>query len=207
MMVLMAWELKKLYNVLPPSQNSPPMYRTIRPEVWHPSIWEKQAGAIQRRSHFMFPAPDLMSQMVSLYFQEVNIYLPVLHRPTFEHSVETHLHLRDDSFARIVLVVCAIGSRWSKDERVFPEEKTRTNQSRGWVWFNNAHEQRLAYATMASLYDLQFSAVRACYSFLHPRNSFMRAVERHLPIISSTPIRGLESRRFWDSYGGRHWCT
>ncbi|KAJ7849906.1 fungal-specific transcription factor domain-containing protein, partial [Mycena leptocephala] len=46
-----------------------------------------------------------------------NIYLPLLHRPTFERGLAEGLHLRDDGFAATVLVVCAIGSRWSMDPR------------------------------------------------------------------------------------------
>jgi hypothetical protein len=41
-----------------------------------------------------FPSDALMSDLVELYFTRENIYLPVLHRPTFERGVAEGLHLR-----------------------------------------------------------------------------------------------------------------
>jgi hypothetical protein len=107
-----------------------------------------------------------MGQLLELYFTHQNIYLPLLHRPTFERGVLEGLHLRfvvifiskkvsyarefligvdgvraglshniclcrDDGFAATVLVVCAIGSRWSMDPRM-----TGAGLSCGWEWFN-----------------------------------------------------------------------
>jgi hypothetical protein len=160
LLVVKAIGLKKLYNVLPSSKDPVPLYYHIRPEMWRPEIWEKRSGEIQRRSPFVFPVPDLMSRVVELYFQEVNIYLPILHRPTFERAVQSQLHLRDDRFATVVMTVCAIGARWSEDQRVMSNEGKYTNYSKGWTWFNEAHVQRLAYGSMPDLYDLQISAVR-----------------------------------------------
>lgn len=57
---------------------------------------------------------------MELYFTRFNILLPLLHRPTFEAQLAQKLHWRDPSFAAVVLLVCANGSRFSNDTRVMP---------------------------------------------------------------------------------------
>ena len=46
--------------------------------------------------HKDFPPPDLLEKLIDLYFKNMNDYLPLLHRPTFEQGVREGLHLRDD---------------------------------------------------------------------------------------------------------------
>ncbi|KAJ6504929.1 fungal-specific transcription factor domain-containing protein [Mycena vulgaris] len=67
---------------------------------------------------YVFPDADLLSALIDLYFTTTNLYYPLLHRPTFERSIEEGLHSRDTSFGAVVLLVCAIGSRFSDDPRV-----------------------------------------------------------------------------------------
>ncbi|KAJ7172925.1 fungal-specific transcription factor domain-containing protein [Mycena crocata] len=76
---------------------------------------------ITTSSTYVFPPADLFAALVSLYFAHNNIYYPLLHRPTFDRAVADGLHLHDDAFAAVVLVVCAIGARFSTDPRVTPE--------------------------------------------------------------------------------------
>ncbi|KAJ7118079.1 fungal-specific transcription factor domain-containing protein [Mycena epipterygia] len=74
--------------------------------------------------------------LAELYFTRAHIYLPVLHRQTFERSVEIGMHHWDDGFAAIVLLVCAIGSRWSDDPRVLPPTgNDKPHLQCGWQWF------------------------------------------------------------------------
>ncbi|CAE6419539.1 unnamed protein product [Rhizoctonia solani] len=67
-----------------------------------------------------FPPDDLLASLVDLYFTRFNVILPLLHRPTFESQLAQKLHWRDPSFAAVVLLVCANGSRFSDDTRVMP---------------------------------------------------------------------------------------
>ncbi|KAJ7169228.1 fungal-specific transcription factor domain-containing protein [Mycena crocata] len=67
---------------------------------------------------YVFPPPDLLSSLISLYFKHMNLYYPLLHRPTFERAIAGGLHTRDVAFGAVVLLVCAIASRWSEDARV-----------------------------------------------------------------------------------------
>jgi hypothetical protein len=48
----------------------------------------------RRPQTYNFPSEPLMGQLLELYFIHQNIYLPLLHRPTFERGVADGLHLR-----------------------------------------------------------------------------------------------------------------
>ncbi|KAJ6492202.1 fungal-specific transcription factor domain-containing protein [Mycena sanguinolenta] len=61
---------------------------------------------------FRFPEGVLMRNLIELFFARQNIFLPLLHRPTFERGVAEGLHLRNCGFAATVLLVCAIGAQW-----------------------------------------------------------------------------------------------
>ncbi|KAJ7099786.1 fungal-specific transcription factor domain-containing protein [Mycena epipterygia] len=93
--------------------------------------------AANRHPHvgpYVFPESDLLSALVALYFDHMNLYYPLLHRPTFERSIASRLHTRDASFGAVVLLVCAIASRFSDDVRVCPPgaEPLRV----GWQYFD-----------------------------------------------------------------------
>lgn len=106
----------------------------------------------------IFPASDLMTELVNLYFARTNLYYPVLHRPTFEKSLADGLHLRDLGFGTVLLLVCAIGSRYSDDPHVLApnEEPMRC----GWKYFDQIHDTVNDLFARPSLYKLQYYAVR-----------------------------------------------
>lgn len=53
----------------------------------------------------MFPENDLLWSLISLYFDEVNIFLPILNEISFKGRVVQGLHLHDQNFATTVLLV------------------------------------------------------------------------------------------------------
>ena len=111
--------------------------------------------ALSQRPQFTFPPQDLMVKLVPLYFSWYNSYTPLLHRPTFEHSLADNLHLRDDGFASTVLLVCALGARFCDDPRVHVEGYDNPH-SAGWQWFHQAHSAfQLVNYGPPRLYDLQ----------------------------------------------------
>ncbi|KAJ7686318.1 fungal-specific transcription factor domain-containing protein [Mycena rosella] len=83
---------------------------------------------------YVFPEIDLLRALVDLYFITTNLYFPLLHRPTFERSLADGLHFRDPSFGAVVLLVCAIGSRFSDDPRVCSPEDEPLRC--GWKYFD-----------------------------------------------------------------------
>ncbi|KAI9070185.1 hypothetical protein FKP32DRAFT_1543831, partial [Trametes sanguinea] len=110
--------------------------------------------------HKDFPPPDLMEKLVELYFQEMNCYIPLLHRPTFEQGIKDGVHLHDEGFGSTVLLVCANGARFTDDPRVLLDGHNET-QSAGWKWFQQVQMVRKSLLAPPRLYDLQIYAVSA----------------------------------------------
>lgn len=109
--------------------------------------------------HKDFPPPDLLEKLVDLYFQNMNVFSPLLHRPTFEQGIKEGLHLHDEGFGSTVLLVCANGSRFTHDPRVLLEDN-QIPQSAGWKWFQQVQMVRKSLLAPPRLYDLQIYAVR-----------------------------------------------
>ncbi len=103
-----------------------------------------------------------MSSLIDLYFENYNVYMPLLHRPTFEKSMQQGLHLINESFGAIVLLTCALGAKFSDDPRTL---LNMTNMhSAGWKWFKYVQESRKAFrGANVCLYDVQIFAVSDLY--------------------------------------------
>ncbi|KAJ6487914.1 fungal-specific transcription factor domain-containing protein [Mycena sanguinolenta] len=123
---------------------------------------------------YVFPDSDLLSALVDLYFVHRNLYFPVLHRPTFERSIADGLHTRDTTFGAVVLLVCAIGSRFSDDARLSPPGAEPLRQ--GWQFFDQLPLRLDHLFETPTLYDLQYyclatsflenSAPAACWTLI-----------------------------------------
>ncbi|KAJ8095493.1 Gypsy retrotransposon integrase-like protein 1 [Marasmius tenuissimus] len=116
-------------------------------------------------SDYTFPEPRLLSSLVALYLDHVNPYLPILHRGIFEKSVEEGLHHTDVHFAGVLLVVCAIGARFSDDAQVLEdydgngdEGVGKIRMTAGWKWFRQVRLVRSSFLS-PSLYELQLYCI------------------------------------------------
>ncbi|KAJ6550405.1 fungal-specific transcription factor domain-containing protein [Mycena vulgaris] len=103
---------------------------------------------------YSFPDPDLLAILVSFYFANVNAFLPLLHRPTFESAVRQRFHLTHAGFAKTLLLVCAVGARYSTDPRVSIPD-TSAAETAGWKWFDQVELSGHLVRTHPTLYDLQ----------------------------------------------------
>jgi len=123
---------------------------------------------------FTFPPDDLLSSLISLYFTMHNNYTPILHRPTFERTLMDKKHFVDEDFGGIVLLVCAIGARWSKDRSVLLDEEARADDedegedeeewhSAGWKWFKQVQIGRKALFSPPALCDIQIHCLASIY--------------------------------------------
>ncbi|KAF7369602.1 Zn(2)-C6 fungal-type domain-containing protein [Mycena venus] len=97
----------------------------------------------------VFPTDFPLNSLVSIYFSSVNVFLPLLHRPTFEQSLHQGHHIHDFGFRTIVLLVCALGSLYltslSSPDRV----------QMAWKWYNQVELCGHSLAQQPTLYDLQ----------------------------------------------------
>jgi hypothetical protein len=123
--------------------------------------WERQAfGNPEKPEHnriYVFPEQDLLDTLVHRYFEEGNSIMPLLHRPSFEAGLTEGLHFRDDGFARVLLLVCAIGSGYVDDPSVLLKDES--GLSSGWRWFSQITLGGNALLALPSLYDLQVCCV------------------------------------------------
>ncbi|KII84482.1 hypothetical protein PLICRDRAFT_670352 [Plicaturopsis crispa FD-325 SS-3] len=69
--------------------------------------------------------------------------------------------MRDNRFGFTVLLVCALGARYSSDPKVRLTHETDTN-SAGWQWFNQVHSYKSIYASPTA-YELQTICMSAMF--------------------------------------------
>ena len=134
-----------------------------------------------------------MRQLVDLYFDVHNNYVPILHRPTFERAVAAGEHTESVDFGEVVLLVCALGARWcgdrgvlvgvGNDDGTIPDGKARDAastgtpfgdgyegddeedwHSAGWKWFKQVRiARKMLLHAAPNLYDLQIAAVSTTF--------------------------------------------
>ncbi|KAI0649560.1 fungal-specific transcription factor domain-containing protein [Trametes meyenii] len=174
----------------------------------HPWLTATMHGEIP--PHKDFPAPELLHKLVDLYFANMNAYMPLLHRPTFEQGLKDGLHLHDEGFGSTVLLVCANGARFTDDPQVLLEGYD-TTQSSGWKWFQQVQMVRKSLLAPPRLYDLQIyaltasflqgtSAPQACWTIIGIGIRMAQDVGAHRKkVYSSTPTMEEElwRRAFW----------
>ncbi|KAL1945623.1 hypothetical protein VTO73DRAFT_1625 [Trametes versicolor] len=110
--------------------------------------------------HTEFPPMDFMKVLVDAYFEKLNLYIPLLHRPTFDRQLREGLHLADEGFGSVVLLVCANGARMSED----PLSADHGPPGRpGWNWFLQVENARKSIFAPPQLTDLQKCVLMATY--------------------------------------------
>ncbi|KAK0231290.1 fungal-specific transcription factor domain-containing protein [Armillaria fumosa] len=141
-----------------------PSIKTSQPpsnQLWV-NLWSRkyQDVDVHLRYDYTFPEPDLLDNLVELYFIHINRFWPLLHRPTFERSLAAAVHLTDRAFAAIVLMVCTNGARFSDDPRV-RVDRDELPYRHGWKWFIQVH--RVSVLRTPNLYDLQKCVLSVFY--------------------------------------------
>lgn len=137
-----------------------------RPRYWSPLAWELRTAA-RWTPNYVYPEPDLLQDLVNNYFTQIHPYYPVLHAPIFHQSLLEGLHLRDDQFGAVVLLVCALGARTSDDPRVFLDDEDHL--SAGWAYYEQVPHLRKELFNPPSLYELQACSLNCLY--LHGTNA------------------------------------
>ncbi|PFH53811.1 hypothetical protein AMATHDRAFT_54332 [Amanita thiersii Skay4041] len=134
-----------------------------RPIYWDIRPWERVYADNAHASNFVYPDLDLIYHLMHLYFDHVNIYFPLLHRPTFQQLVSEGLHLRDTSFGATLLMVCAVASRYSDDPQVILPEDAPSRLSAGWKFFEQVPVLRNYFIDKITLYDVQYYCLAVIY--------------------------------------------
>ncbi|CAE6426439.1 unnamed protein product [Rhizoctonia solani] len=163
MLVKAARSLKQEYVNAENPDNGPPQ-QSRRPEFWRANPWEWIDTEDPLWKEKVQPPPDdLRDALIDLFFKHVNAFFPLLHRPLFESNIRDNLHLNDPAFACVLLLVCAVGSRWSDDPRVFLEKDEPLQHSAGWKYFEQVQFLRRSLLTPPKLFDLQIMALAVMF--------------------------------------------
>ncbi|KAF8754361.1 hypothetical protein RHS01_06290 [Rhizoctonia solani] len=163
MLVKAARSLKQEYvNAENPDNGQSQQSR--RPEFWRANPWEWIDTEDPLWKDKVQPPPDdLRDALIDLFFKHVNAFFPLLHRPLFESNIRDGLHFKDSAFACVLLLVCAVGSRWSDDHRVFLEQDEPLQHSAGWKYFEQVQFLRRSLLTPPKLFDLQIMALAVMF--------------------------------------------
>ncbi|TFK27934.1 hypothetical protein FA15DRAFT_653244 [Coprinopsis marcescibilis] len=180
-----------------------------RTEFWFSRPWE---DPIKERpiAIYTFPDPDLRDALVDLYFRNINIYMPLLHRPIFERSIAEDIHLSNDGFGGVLMLVCAVGARFSDDPRVLVDGE-ESFHSAGWKWFEQVQVVRKSFLGPPTLYDVQYYCLSVIFlqGSSAPQASWtmtgigirlaqdVGAHRRKTPKAGPTPEDELWKRAFW----------
>ncbi|KAK7473111.1 Gypsy retrotransposon integrase-like protein 1 [Stygiomarasmius scandens] len=140
-----------------------PVAGTRRAEYWDPPEFQIPALRLPEPT-YIFPDEDLIRSLTEYYFTRVNPFFPLLHRPTFERSIKERLHLIDITFGGSVLLVCAVGARYSDDPRVF-SEGPGVPASAGWAYYTQVPivRQNLQLSAKPTLYEIQNYSLSVLY--------------------------------------------
>lgn len=151
-------DAKEMRQEYVPSAGSAKILRR-RQQFWEPPAPEKRWRDAQPEP-VELPPPDLVESLVDLFFRYINPFCPILHRGLFEQTLAGGTHLASDAtgrtFARLLLLVCAVASRWSFDPRVLIDGQPH---SAGYEFFCRAGPMTWAFRTQPSLYDVQICIV------------------------------------------------
>ncbi|KAF9001492.1 fungal-specific transcription factor domain-containing protein [Cyathus striatus] len=153
MLIQTALELKKEYEVSGAGEGRSVLGER-REEFWNSRPWEQEQPNEPASTPYTFPPSDLIHMLVDLYFAHMNLFFPLLHRPTFLALVQAQTHLTDDAFGGVVLLVCAVGSKFCEDERTKLDGE-ESMHSAGWKYFNQVQMVKKSLLRPPGLWDLQ----------------------------------------------------
>ncbi|KAJ6528906.1 fungal-specific transcription factor domain-containing protein [Mycena capillaripes] len=125
------------------------------PKPWTLQLWDDRSTV----PYSSFPDHNLIDSLVSLYFSNVNIFFPVLHRPIFEDAVAHGLHLRQDDFASTLRLTCALGSLYLIDSRLSRQERLKL----AWKFYNQVELCGHSLRRQPTTYDLQAYCLAALF--------------------------------------------
>ncbi|KAL0069032.1 Gypsy retrotransposon integrase-like protein 1 [Marasmius tenuissimus] len=137
------------------------------------------------RNPLSFPEIDLMNELVHLYFVNFNVFFPLLHRPTFVNLVTNGVYLHDYYVGATVLAVCALGSRYSNDPRVFYPGST-SQHSVGWRWIKQLQLMPTTFLYPPSLYQVQAYIVSPRFHTRAPHPSLIRNTQLVMQFTNTT---------------------
>ncbi|KAJ3854552.1 hypothetical protein EV368DRAFT_80474 [Lentinula lateritia] len=161
-----------------------------RPELWTVPKWPTSLAF--EPLPYVFPADDLMHDLIDLYFAKVDPYFPMLHRSTLEQFLSGGLHLIDRQVGAILLLICSLASQHSDDPRTL-NEGTQSEYFKGWKYFRQIRLTH-RFEQPPSIHEFQLYALASMY--LHTTNVSGVAFYLIAIGIRSAHQKGVNERQF-----------
>ncbi|CAK5270290.1 unnamed protein product [Mycena citricolor] len=121
--------------------------------LWNFHSWEHEAY-FHHQPCYVYPPPDLIDNLVKIYWTYIHPTFPMLHRPTFEAHVADGLYLSDDKFGALLLSVLALSAQYSSDPRVM--DNCHAEVTVGW---NYIAQIQVDQSFSATLFEVQSYAL------------------------------------------------
>ncbi|KAG9032780.1 hypothetical protein FRB95_001040 [Tulasnella sp. JGI-2019a] len=136
-----------------------------RPKFWNPNTREQMTVALPAIGSLRFPPPDLIRVLIDYCFSEVMPLMPLIHRPSFERQYAEGRASHDIDFARLLLLVCAVGSWYCDDLRLCLTSSAGEVEwgSAGWMYFTQVYHMPKPLFAITKLVDLQIAVLSATY--------------------------------------------
>ncbi|KAJ6566112.1 fungal-specific transcription factor domain-containing protein [Mycena capillaripes] len=133
------------------------------PRPWTLKSWE--SPSVTPHHDLIFPWDNLLPSLVSLYFSNVNVFLPLLQRHRFQQCIDRQLHLHHYGFASTLLLVSALGSLY------VDYLSTQDRLKMAWHWYNQVELCGHSLRQQPGLHDLQTYCLAAqfLYGTSNPR--------------------------------------
>ncbi|KAJ6477825.1 hypothetical protein C8R47DRAFT_1139572 [Mycena vitilis] len=157
MLVRLALSAKSTPPKIRHACSSPQRPATPNARPWTLKSWETPTVSPARA--LIFPDVYLMETLVSLYFSNVNSFLPLLQRGMIQDGINHRMHLHQYGFASMLLLVCALGSLYLFDV------SAQDRQTLAWKWYDQVELCGHSLRQQPTLYDLQSYCLAA--RFLH----------------------------------------
>ncbi|KAL7416421.1 fungal-specific transcription factor domain-containing protein [Mrakia frigida] len=158
---------------------TPIWQRTLEPRAWNTDASPMSPKFFALTSPNIFdtwPDESLATLLIDSYFGYPSEGIPLLQRSHFLSQYHTQqLYFAHEGFARLCLLVFAVGSLYLDDLRVnFP--RSEDARSRGWIYFHAFRKIDKSPIMPTDLYDLQIAVLLAMFLRVQcgqPRASWM----------------------------------
>lgn len=120
-----------------------------------------------------FGDESLLEQLITLYFEKVNVSMPLLNESHFRKQIPNKLNR---SFGTILMLVAALGALYSNDNRLSIPGRENLKFLQGYHYYNKAVEKMPNYMqASAELEDIQALILLQMYvqQGVHTESSFM----------------------------------
>ncbi|KFY57810.1 hypothetical protein V496_06357 [Pseudogymnoascus sp. VKM F-4515 (FW-2607)] len=143
--------------------------------------------------------PDIIQDLVSVYFDVVYPIFPFFHRPTFLQKITTRGYLSDRGLFAVVMAICALASARARDGALFPGQwdpshfRHPSSES-----FYSAARDVTPHLNLSAMEGINWMRMCALLSLLGIQNGNISVMHQYLGLYHTlAAIDGLHDEKNW----------